>query len=219
MPTIEVIPNWHPVIVHFAIAFLLAAAALFALGVILASRPLGPAATLVARANLGMGLAAALVALATGWQAYNTVTHDEPSHVNMLIHLRWALGTTALFLAAGAAAWFDRGRAAGAGMGLLALLVAGSGALIVTGWLGGENVYRYGLGVLSLPQVEGHQHPGVKPGQVPSGPEVSRSGEEKAGNMSSMPGMPGHSSAPEAPAPSGAPAATGSAPAGGHSHQ
>lgn len=219
MPAIEVIPNWHPVIVHFAIAFLLGAAALFALGALLASRPLGPAATLVARTNLGLGLAAALVALATGWQAYNTVTHDEPSHANMLVHLRWALGTAVLFLAAGVAAWLDRGRAAGAGVGLLALLAAGSGALVVTGWLGGENVYRYGLGVLSLPQVEGHQHPGVKPGQVPSGPEASRAGEGKAGNMGSMPGMPDHSLASEAPAPSGAPAAAGSAPPGGHSHQ
>ncbi|MDN3626857.1 hypothetical protein [Methylobacterium isbiliense] len=67
-----------------------------------------------------------------------------------------------MFLLAAGAAWLDRWRAAGAGAVLLTLLVAGSGALGITGWLGAENVYgsvSSGLGVLSLPETDSHVHP------------------------------------------------------------
>lgn len=166
---IEVIPNWHPVAVHFTVALLFTASALFVLGAVLRHRPLGAAATLVARWNLALGVLAAVLTLATGWQAYNSVSHDVPSHANMTVHLRWAIGSAAVFAAAAAAAWFDRKRVAGAGGALLVLLVAGSGGLAVTGWLGGENVYRYGLGVMSLPKTDGHAHPGAGSDHVDDG--------------------------------------------------
>ena len=156
----EVLPNWHPMVVHFTVALLLTGSFLFLVGTVLARRPAGSAATLVARWNLALGIVAALITLATGWQAYNTVAHDAPSHANMTVHLRWALGAAALFLVAGIAAWIDRQRAAGAGPALLAAVMLGSVALAITGWLGGENVYRYGLGVMSLPKSDGHKHGG-----------------------------------------------------------
>lgn len=181
---IEVIPNWHPVAVHFTIALLFTASPLFVFGVLARHHPLGRTATVVARWNLALGIAAAMVALATGWQAYNTVAHDSPSHANMTVHLRWAIGSAAVFAAAGAVAWFDRMRASGAGSILLALIVVGSGALAVTGWLGGENVYRYGLGVMALPTTDAHMHPGrggdrVDDGHPQSDPFVGRDAERK----------------------------------------
>ena len=78
----------------------------------------------------------------------------------MTIHLRWAVATALVFLAAGGVAWSERRKPAGAGLVLLVLLAGGSGALAVTGWLGGENVYRYGLGVMALPKSGDHVHPG-----------------------------------------------------------
>ena len=158
---IEIIPNWHPLVVHFAIALLLTAAALFVLGTAAGERPAGRAATVAARWNLALGVLAAAATLATGWQAYNTVAHDAPSHANMTTHMQWAFGTAAVFLAAAGAAWLDRRRAAGAGWLLLSLVLAGSAGLAVTGWLGGENVYRFGLGVRSLPKSDSHIHPGA----------------------------------------------------------
>ncbi|MBX9930541.1 MAG: hypothetical protein K2Y56_03215, partial [Methylobacterium sp.] len=89
----EVIPNWHPLIVHFTIALLLTAAVLFVLGAIFARRPLGAAATLVARWNLAFGVLSTLITLATGWQAYNSVAHDEPSHANMTVHMQCGLAS------------------------------------------------------------------------------------------------------------------------------
>ena len=156
----EIIPNWHPVVVHFTVALLLTASVLFVAGTLLRARPSGGAATIAARWNLGIGLLVTAATLITGWWAYNSVAHDEVSHANMTVHLRWALGTALAFVAAAVAAWYDRRRPAGAGIVLIALLAAGSGALAVTGWLGGENVYRYGLGVMALPKSDSHAHPG-----------------------------------------------------------
>jgi uncharacterized membrane protein len=157
---IEVIPNWHPVAVHFTVALLITASALFVLGTVLRKRPSGGALTTAARLNLALGVAVTVATLATGWSAYNTVAHDAASHENMTVHLRWAVATALVFLGVGGVAWLERRKVAGAGLVLLALLAAGSGALVVTGWLGGENVYRYGLGVMRLPKSGDHVHPG-----------------------------------------------------------
>ncbi|MEE7464966.1 hypothetical protein MFUR16E_29115 [Methylobacterium fujisawaense] len=157
---IEVIPNWHPVAVHFTIALLITATALFAAGTLFKKAPSGAALTMAARWNLAIGIAVTVATLATGWSAYNTVAHDAASHENMSVHLRWAVATALVFLVAGGVAWLERRKDAGAGIALLALLAGGTGALAITGWLGGENVYRYGLGVMALPKSGDHVHPG-----------------------------------------------------------
>ena len=38
------------------------------------------------------------------------------------------------------------------------VMVLASSLLVSTGWRGSEAVYRYGLGVMSLPKVEGEGH-------------------------------------------------------------
>ncbi len=156
---IEVIPNWHPVAVHFTVALLITASVLFAAGTLFRKAASGGALTAAARWNLAIGAAVTVATLATGWSAYNTVAHDAASHANMTVHLRWAIATALVFLAAAGVAWLERRKVAGAGVVLLALLAGGSGALAVTGWLGGENVYRYGLGVMALPRSGDHVHP------------------------------------------------------------
>lgn len=157
---IEVIPNWHPVAVHFTVALLITASALFAAGTLFRKAPSGGALTTAARWNLAIGIVVTVATLCTGWSAYNSVAHDAASHENMTVHLRWAVATALVFVVAGGVAWSERRKGAGAGIVLLALLAGGSGALAVTGWLGGENVYRYGLGVMALPKSGDHVHPG-----------------------------------------------------------
>ena len=45
--------------------------------------------------------------------------------------------------------------------GLMAMLLILASILIsITGWLGGEAVYRYGIGVMRIPNADSHSHSG-----------------------------------------------------------
>ena len=155
---IEIIPNWHPIFVHFTVA-LLSVAALLKLGTFfIGSDALRDQWRLVARWNLWIGTGFVVLTVLTGVIAYNSVSHDTPSHAAMTDHRNWALVTSILFLAL--AAWsvllFRAGTVWG-GLFVAALLVA-TAMLGTTAWKGGEVVYRYGLGVMSLPKADSHGH-------------------------------------------------------------
>jgi uncharacterized membrane protein len=171
---IEIIPNWHPIFVHFTLGLLLTSVALFIFGTLVRERPVGAQATMVARWNLWIGSAFAVVTVAAGFIAYNSMPHDAEAHAAMTIHMRWALGTLILFVIAAVLAWRTRTRPAGTGPLLALFLLVGAGALLITGWLGAENVYRHGLGVMRLPQVEGtgHSHSHSEGGHTPAYTEI-----------------------------------------------
>ena len=157
MMGIEIIPNWHPIFVHFSVALLLTATALFVLGK-LAPRSAAwrPACLMAARWNLMLGIAITFGTVLAGWDAFNTVDHDGHSHLAMLGHRQWALATAASFLALGACSFVGQ---KGEPRGLFVMgLVAASVLLLVTGYKGGELVYRHGLGVMALPEAEAHDH-------------------------------------------------------------
>ena len=157
----EIIPNLHPVFVHFTVALLSLSTGLFILLHLFGSHlPEGLRQQLrtVARWNLWLGAGITLITVAAGFYAYNTVAHDAPSHAAMTDHRNWALVTAPLFIAI--ALWSMiyvwRGRQLGS-LFIVVLLIA-QVLLLSTAWRGGEVVYRYGLGVMSLPQSEGVGH-------------------------------------------------------------
>jgi uncharacterized membrane protein len=162
---IEILPNFHPVLVHFTVALFSVATALF-VGLPVAGKylpeNLRQQLEIVARWNLWLGAAATILTVAAGFHAYNTVAHDGPSHAAMTDHRNWAIATFVLFLSL--AAWSILFVRAGKRLGIpfVALLLIAQLVLLSTGWRGGELVYRHGLGVLSLPAVEagddGHGH-------------------------------------------------------------
>ncbi|MBI2970219.1 MAG: nuclear transport factor 2 family protein [Gammaproteobacteria bacterium] len=192
---IQIIPNWHPVLVHFTIGLLVTAAGLFAAAALLRDRPIAERATLVARWNLVIGTAFATLTLAAGYRAYYTVAHDDPAHAAMLVHMKWAWIALVLFVIAAALAWRERARERGTGPILAMFLAAGTGALFVTGYLGAENVYRHGLGVMRLPAAEGPGH------------THAHGGEEKAhGHSHETPAEP-HAPATALPGAAAAPGA------------
>ena len=157
---IEIIPNWHPVFVHFTVALLFIAVILFIAVRFVSDEKLRRQWEIVAQWNLWLGTIITVLTVAMGIVAYNTVTHDTPSHAVMTEHRNLALVTTVLFL--GLAVWSAIRARAGQGINtviLLGLLVAG-GLLMSTAWHGGEIVYRYGLGVMSLPKTDDHGHAG-----------------------------------------------------------
>ncbi len=150
-------PNWHPVFVHFVVGLLLTATVALA---VVAFAPQGWARRVSLQAAgdwmLAIGIAAALAAVAAGFQAYYTVAHDAPSHVAMTDHRNWALATTAVLLVIGVWRYRRRGQTPSI-LFVLAVIVA-AGLLTATAWRGGELVFHHGLGVTSLPQSEGAGH-------------------------------------------------------------
>lgn len=155
---IEIIPNWHPVFVHFTVALLSVAVLLSLLVRFMPAGKLREQWQWVAQWNLWLGAGITLLTVAAGVLAYNSVAHDTPSHEAMTEHRNWALVTAALFIALATWSWLRvRSRKSPSTALLLGLLVGGV-LLASTAWRGGEVVYRYGLGVMSLPKTDSHGH-------------------------------------------------------------
>ncbi|MDO8813239.1 MAG: DUF2231 domain-containing protein [Gallionella sp.] len=155
---IEIIPNFHPALVHFPIAFTTAAAAFIAVGTVFKSWSYAAQCLMTGRWMLWGAALFALIAAVFGWFAFNSVAHDEVSHAAMKVHRNWALGTLTVLLAL--AAWdVWRGRSGKMpSPGFLVLLVAAWLLVTSTAWHGAELVYRHGLGVMSMPKPEGTGH-------------------------------------------------------------
>lgn len=155
---IEIIPNWHPIFVHFSVALLLVATVILGWSLAIKRAKASDTGVVTGRTMLWLGLVALVATVLAGLQAYYSVGHDAPSHAAMTNHRNWGLASLAAFLLAGAFCW--SGRSTSFKARDLLLLLASSTLLIVTAYKGGELVYRYGLGVQSLPEVtgDGHDH-------------------------------------------------------------
>ena len=155
---IAILPNWHPVFVHFTVALLIVATAIHLLSHFVRNRELANQLAIVARWNLWIGVGFTLLAVAAGWYAYYTVAHDAPSHSAMTEHRNWAMATFVMFL--GIAGWEYYLHRHGKNKGWLftGLMAVAAALLLSTAWHGGELVYRFGLGVMSMPKPEGPGH-------------------------------------------------------------
>ncbi len=162
----EIIPNLHPMFVHFPIALVSLSALFHVAAVVTRDKPRATHCAILAHTTLWLGTLAALPTIFFGWQAFNSVNHDEASHAAMLVHRAWALGTLAVLLVlAGWDIWRNKVDARPA-VWFAAATLGAWGLVATTAWHGGELVYRHGLGVISLPASEGdhghgqtHEHP------------------------------------------------------------
>tara|TARA_Y100001936_G_scaffold241416_1_gene277191 strand:+ start:563 stop:1138 length:576 start_codon:yes stop_codon:yes gene_type:complete len=151
MMDIEIIPNWHPIFVHFTVALLSLSSLLYLAGLVLRR----PNLLIVARWNLWIGAGITVGTVLAGFYAYNTVAHDGPSHAAMTDHKNWALVTASIF---GVLAIWSLAKHRGAksvSSGFVVLILLASGLLAVTGYKGGEVVYRHGMGVMRMPEISG----------------------------------------------------------------
>ena len=155
---IEVIPNWHPLFVHFAIALLSVSAVFFVLLKVLSQHALKEQFRVLAYWNLWLGTGSAIVTAIAGWFAYNSVAHDTASHLAMTEHRNWALITVSVFIVL--SIWSVKLYKSIKNESIIftIIMVFAFVLLASTGWRGSEVVYRYGLGVMSMPQVEGEGH-------------------------------------------------------------
>lgn len=82
---IQIIPNWHPVFVHFPIAFATAALAFTAVGKFFKNEQWATTCLMMGRWMLWGAAISACVAAVFGWLAYNSILHDEAGHLAMTI--------------------------------------------------------------------------------------------------------------------------------------
>ncbi len=107
----EIIPNLHPLFVHFTIALLLIATLLFVVGKLTpVSASWRGACLTVARWNLMLGVLITIGTVLAGFYAFNTVNHDNFSHLPMLSHRLWALSTAGFFVILGLWSFATRGK-------------------------------------------------------------------------------------------------------------
>jgi len=174
---IELIPNWHPAFVHFTVALLSISALMYLAGLVLKKENL----LVVARWNLWIGAIITVGTVLAGLHAYNTVAHDGPSHAAMTDHRHWALMTASVFGVI--ALWslvMHRGAKTVSVAFVLVILLA-SGLLAITGYKGGEVVYRHGTGVMRLPKVTGDgSHASHKHGEEAHGGHKGHAHSEEA---------------------------------------
>ncbi len=154
----EIIPNWHPVWVHFTIGLLITGTVFYTLSWT-GSGTWTQQALNAARWCLIAGALFAVIAFLTGWLAAGNVLHDKAGYANLLEHRDSALIAAAIFIVAIVCLGIQwRAAEKKASIPMLVLLLAGSTALAVTGFNGGAIVYEHGIGVSRLPDPDTDDH-------------------------------------------------------------
>jgi uncharacterized membrane protein len=158
---IDIIPNWHPVLVHFSIGLFITAVLFYLARCLLPNDHNWRVQWLnMANWSLWTGCLITVGTVIAGMMAYNSVDHDSASHLAMNLHRNWALPTASLFILLGIAAIRLARAQKKPGVVFLSVSAIAGAMLITTAYLGAEVVYRHGIGVMSLPEIEagGHHH-------------------------------------------------------------
>lgn len=151
MINIEIIPNWHPMLVHFTVTLLSISALLYLAELMLKK----PSLLIVARWNLWIGALATILTALAGFDAYNSIAHDGPLHAAMTDHKNWAIVTASLFGIIAIWAAIKHRKATTVSPVFVAIILTASVLLAITGYKGGEVVYRHGGGVMRMPVISG----------------------------------------------------------------
>lgn len=147
----DIIPNYHPIFVHFTIALLIISLLALVLSRLFFRRSRWHDELLVvSRWSLWFCAILSIVTVALGFHAFYTVNHNAISHAVMITHR--SLGISSFILIELLAIWsivlyikdvkprfmFSIG------------LIIATACVIVTGWYGAELVFRYGAGVVNI---------------------------------------------------------------------
>jgi uncharacterized membrane protein len=151
---IEIIPNLHPLAVHFPIALAVVALTFQTAARLFVSHRWAPQWAIVGHWSLWLAALTGVLAAFFGWQAFNSIEHDGAGHAAMLTHRAWAVPSAiALLVLAAWDVWRQSAERVNP-WGFVALLAVVVAALGATAWHGAELVYRHGLGVIQPPRLE-----------------------------------------------------------------
>ena len=143
------VPNWHPLFVHFPLALVVTAAAALTLARWLPGGRMAESVATWGTWNLCAGAVGVYVALGSGLAAVIGLNVDAAARHAVTSHVKAAVVTTLLVTCV--AVWRGAGAAARSRPSMMFLLVlwAATVALIVTGYRGGQNVFQHGIGVVT----------------------------------------------------------------------
>lgn len=143
----NLVPGWHPVVVHFPIALTLTAGLSLILARLVRPQSLAETLATVGTWNLCAGAATALFALATGLAGVLDLSVGAAAHAAISTHVKWAIFTSMALLLT--SVWRGAGTPSRSRPSWLFVIVLSAvcAALILTGLFGADNVYRYGVGV------------------------------------------------------------------------
>lgn len=133
-------------VVHFPLALIVVGAVFLTFAWARPAQRLAPTLAVVGTWNLCIGGLFVILALGTGLAAALDLQIGPAARNAVSLHAKSAVVTSCLVLLA--AVWRGAGAATDSRpSGLFTLVLwAATGALILTGYRGGENVYRYGVG-------------------------------------------------------------------------
>ncbi|QED26757.1 DUF2231 domain-containing protein [Microvenator marinus] len=156
LPGLTSAPNLHPMVVHFPIAFWIAATGAWSLAL---ARKRDDAWRFGRWLHL-LGLLGAAVAVGFGFWATEEMGHDTPGHDLVHVHRDLMLVATGIALVVTALAWWrgDASRRWRVGLMVGSLLLLG--VMTIGADRGAELVFRYGIGVAgeTPPHSDGHDH-------------------------------------------------------------
>lgn len=143
----------HPVFVHFTVALSVTSIAIYFLGILVSNTRVKEELVTSSAWLIWLSAAATVLTIITGFIQFDSVAHDAGSHLAMVNHRNWAIGTASFLLII--ALWsLIRYRKNVLGGITYPLTMLGLLALIgITAYKGGDLVYSYGLGVKSTPEL------------------------------------------------------------------
>ena len=155
---VEIIPNWHPVFVHFTVALICVSGVLFVLSRLVTNWQLEDQWLACAYWSLWIGALISIGTIVAGWCAFNTVEHDTASHDAMTVHRNLALVTFIVIVIMAIWAVVQYLKEMAPSIVFMVCMLLSVGMVASTAWHGSELVFRHGLGVMSLPEKSDHTH-------------------------------------------------------------
>jgi len=144
---IELLPNWHPLFVHFTVALFTIASLFYFLSLIAKRYTNSQQFMVVANWCLWLTAVITVGTVIAGFHAFSTVAHDTVSHAAMLIHRNWAIATAIVIVILAIWSWFRARSNRKPNAWFLSSILIGLILVMITAWHGSELVYRHGLGV------------------------------------------------------------------------
>jgi uncharacterized membrane protein len=143
----QLVPGWHPLIVHFPLALIVTATGLLTWVRFAPQQRHAATLATVASWNLGFGAVAVVFALGSGLAAVIDLQMALAARQAVSSHFKSAVLTGVLVFSAALWRCVGTDQDSRPSWLFMILLWMATLSLVVTGYRGGQNVYRYAVGV------------------------------------------------------------------------